>query len=290
MYKSDLSYNPKLNVKILNFDNSPIEYCIFNNVNISCYEPHTCKSIIFKDTDFPDKEAENYVKQCTNEEIDTILSPMGNKLSYNNNKLNSLLCIIVGSIISFIMGILVTLMFVKKYKSSKSKSKLKSERLNNTSTPVTNSIFIELQSISTIHPDQSLCSLDTSEVISNNNNNSNISHNTIEKTDKNKSNINQNIIDKSNNNSNNRRSTFDRINLNRNNNGLTSINICRKTPNILNLNQNQNQNMNQNNNNKNIMVNLGDVIQDIYQDESYSYSLSFLSSPRSLLSSPSMLK
>ena len=72
--KSYINDNQNLNAKIIKFSETPIEYCQFNNVNISCYEPQTCKLIYFNDKQFDDAEAHNVFKICTKENIDEVLS------------------------------------------------------------------------------------------------------------------------------------------------------------------------------------------------------------------------
>lgn len=95
------------------FGKSTLKFCNLNNVNIICYEPHTCESIRFFGRDFTDVDAEKYLKICP-----------------TNPKNGSF--IIVGSIIIicivviFIIG-LVTFRLIKKSKFEKSHNKLDSK-------------------------------------------------------------------------------------------------------------------------------------------------------------------
>jgi len=80
----DISNNPKLNVKIVNFginnDTKPLSHCNFMSTNILCYQNNTCG----------DKDYSGY-KQCTLKEINSIKYGMDEAssafASYNLNKL-----------------------------------------------------------------------------------------------------------------------------------------------------------------------------------------------------------
>jgi len=191
---------------MIKFGNSIIDDCNFNNINILCYEPHTCKSITYNNTKFSDDEAQNIFKICTKEEINEILNQ-------NNEKSNSIFIIIIGSVVIVFIGVIATFIFIKKNKYIKHKR-------------LVSSFNKEIKGNDATTPN-----------------------------------------DKSN-------KTDDEINNNNNNN---------KTDNEINNNNNNNNNNNQNNlnQNKNIMVNLNDMMEDFYKDESctFSYSFSYSLSP-----------
>ena len=143
-----------MNIKIINFNNSTIKYCDFTNVNILCYEPHTCQLITLRTLDvIRDENAHKEFKICSREDIDTIISQKESKKSLiledNKNilednkidviqkekKSNSLFVIILGCIIVACIGILVSLMLIKKNKNKKSnKSYVKLDDENQTKT------------------------------------------------------------------------------------------------------------------------------------------------------------
>jgi len=60
----DISGNPNLNVKLINFDKSTVEQCVLSGIKIECYQPNTCASI---DDNFS-------VRNCTDTEINEILN------------------------------------------------------------------------------------------------------------------------------------------------------------------------------------------------------------------------
>lgn len=195
-----------MDTEIIKFGNSTLEYCDFNNINILCYEPHTCETIYFNNTVFEDADVQKEFKMCTKEEINKIISNNKNKksLNQNDNKLVSPLIIIIGCVAILFFGIIITTMFVKKTKIKKH--------------------------------NQSYFNLDDELV-----------------TEK--------VINNSQSNNNNSINIDDGINKNNNNNYFTN---------------NDSFILSKLSKNKNIMVNLNDVFQEIYQEESYSSnSLSF---------------
>jgi len=95
---------------MINFSNSPIKDCIFNNTTISCYEPHTCSSIQYNDKTLSDLEAENIFNKCIGEE-------QNNKAS---NPVKNLITsfIIIGGIIIVGCYVFTNVMYKKHYKSN----------------------------------------------------------------------------------------------------------------------------------------------------------------------------
>jgi len=97
---------------MINFGNSIINKCYFNNINILCYEPHTCKSIYFNNTEISDAEVQNYFKICTQDEINEILNQ-------NDEKSNLTFPIIIGSVVIVFIGVFAIFMFIKKIRYRK---------------------------------------------------------------------------------------------------------------------------------------------------------------------------
>jgi len=102
--------NVNLKTKLINFDNSIIEYCGFDSDSILCYESGTCKSIVFDDNVEYVDEAETEFKRCTKEDIEEVL---------NNKKSNSLLIVIIICVIVDLIGFIITFIIVKKKRSKK---------------------------------------------------------------------------------------------------------------------------------------------------------------------------
>jgi len=75
--------NPNLKAKIINFGTSSLNECQFDAINVSCYQPLTCKNIKSNNMEFNDVEAEKYVNICTKEEVDEILGQIDNKKDLN---------------------------------------------------------------------------------------------------------------------------------------------------------------------------------------------------------------
>ena len=133
IYKSSLNDNPNLSVKMIRFGNSTIDNCNFNNINILCYEPQTCKSINFNNKEFSDAKAQKYFKICTKEEEEELNENIGqkeisndlnqeenqNNVNLKDNKLKYILIIVLGCVVVIAIGILVTFMFIKKPKNKK---------------------------------------------------------------------------------------------------------------------------------------------------------------------------
>ncbi|KAL6592531.1 hypothetical protein U3516DRAFT_788891 [Neocallimastix sp. 'constans'] len=102
----DLGNNPELIAKINNFGNSTIENCYFHNINISCYEPNTCKMIHLNGISLSDAEVKNELKICTREEN-----------LIQDSKSNSLY--IMSGIFFILIGIIILLVLIKKNRSKK---------------------------------------------------------------------------------------------------------------------------------------------------------------------------
>jgi len=116
-----LRYNINLNTPIINFGNSTINSCNFSNINVVCYQKHTCESIDYDKKVFSDADAEKYLKICTKEEIDNF------KRNRNNIKKSSSSFIIVGSIILGCIFVILIGNFVYFVLINKNKSKNNSD-------------------------------------------------------------------------------------------------------------------------------------------------------------------
>jgi len=101
---------------MIKFSDFKIQNCNFNNVNIECYEPDTCKSVIYKNNEYTDEKFQKEYKICTEEEIEEILSSIN--ITRESYKLSFLL-IILGSVIILFIGFLITFMLIKKKISNK---------------------------------------------------------------------------------------------------------------------------------------------------------------------------
>jgi len=103
--------NPNLSTRMIKFGDLPIEYCDFRNIKISCYEPHTCETIIFNNKAISDVNAQKEYKICSKEETDK---------NYNSNDKQSNtmfiieLIIVIECIIIIIISSLFILRCIKK--------------------------------------------------------------------------------------------------------------------------------------------------------------------------------
>jgi len=172
---------------MVRFGGSSIAHCNFNNVTILCYEPNTCKSIKFNNKEFPDAEAKNEFKLCNREEIDEILTKIENK----KGSPFVIIGIIIGSIVVVLIGILVTIILIRKSKSK--------EHNNSDVSFNDESIIIDLNESQN----------NNSGIAEINNNNSN--------NDNNDNNANNNNNDNNNNNNNN---TLNNLNQNNSNSNI----------------------------------------------------------------------
>jgi len=218
--KSYISDNLNLKAKIINFGNSTLEECGFNNVNILCYEPRTCESINFNNDEISDAEAGKEFKKCTSEDINEVLSkkgirkqsnnkksnqyPIGNRdldQENKNKKLNSLLTVIIVCVIVNLIGLLISILLVKK-KRSKRHKKSNTNVDDEFRSGSINVILNNKQSINN--------SYNSNVGVNNNNTNHRYSNNyhKIQKTQNilNKNNFNQNNFNQNNFNSNGRNS------------------------------------------------------------------------------------
>jgi len=91
--------------------------CNFNNIDLLCYEPNSCKSIYFNNKDYTDAKAINEFKRCNTKE------------SKNQNLLS--IYIIVGESIFIIIGTFIIFMLNKKRKSEKKNKYIIDLLLNN---------------------------------------------------------------------------------------------------------------------------------------------------------------
>jgi len=113
-YNSGIMDNRNLATVIINFANSTVKNCDFNNINIVCYESQTCESIQFKNKIFTDAEAKNELKSCTLEEINKFFLRQAN--GGKNIKKIWFYIIIICSIlwIGCLSGVLLIVLFRKE--------------------------------------------------------------------------------------------------------------------------------------------------------------------------------
>jgi len=194
----DLQNNQNLNVKLINFNNSPIDKCHFSNINISCYQRNTCKNITYNNLAFEDSDTPEIFNICTQKEIEEIINEKEGK----ENKTKSPI-IIIGGIIGCIFGVLVSLILIKKFESKQNKN----SNLNSNDEFRTGSIRVLFSNnYNSNNPNGGV----TNNNINNNNSNNNNSNN---------NNYNYNNSNNSNNNNNN-----NGINNNNNNNIYYNLN------------------------------------------------------------------
>jgi len=191
-----------------------------DDVNVLCYEPHACKSIIFNGEKISDAEAEKYFKICTKEEINEILSQKTQiikkkSISQDDNisninpmdeKSNSTFIIILGCIIFILISFFVSFIFIKKNKSRKNK-KSDSDFTNESQTNI-------------ITKNNQNNNNTNTKIYNNNDNNNN-----IDEINNNNNNYNNNNNNNSNNNNNN---NVDKNNLNQNKNIMVNLNTIMK--------------------------------------------------------------
>jgi len=118
---------------MIKFGNSTIKECNFENINVECYEPHTCEQIKFNYKIFNDSEAENEFKFCSEKEIKKVLNNKENIINISqedknlsdddNNNINQKISpyIFIGGFISIIViiGVLVNYLIIKKNQTLK---------------------------------------------------------------------------------------------------------------------------------------------------------------------------
>ena len=188
-YISDLQNNPNLNIKIIKFEDSVIENCFFHNITISCYEPHTCKTIHLRDENLNDKilndfDIEKKYRKCTKEEIYEI-----SNMEEKTKDPSSILIggIIIGCIIVICNIILVTLIIFKKRKSKQSDE----SSINRNDISRTGSINISINDNQTNNNNNNVNAVINSNNSYNGNNNNN---NDYSQNNLNQNYFNQNII------------------------------------------------------------------------------------------------
>jgi len=111
----DISENPHLNVKLINFDKSTIEQCALSGINIECYQPNTCANI---DNDFG-------VRNCTDSEINKILEAQTavdiltilKNIETDSTKTSYIVLILAGVVV--ILSIIVVTLAVLVYRGKK---------------------------------------------------------------------------------------------------------------------------------------------------------------------------
>jgi len=202
-----LHENKNLKTKMVKFGNSAIGDCNFNNVNILCYEPNTCKKIRFNNKDFSDTAANNQFRICTREEIDEIKS----KIDINDKHNEKFPYIIIGGIIlgCILIGILVAFLFIRKRHN---KSDLNSNDIS------------ENEKIKIVLNEKlNNNSNDNNSVINNNNINNNSNNNSSNDNNNNSNNNNSN--NSNNSSSNNNNCTTSTNNNNNSNNNLNQNNL-----------------------------------------------------------------
>jgi len=181
-----------------------IDYCNFNNINILCYEQHTCEFITYNNRSFTDAEAGNQFKICSKKEINEILDPTKNKKDF--------LFTIIGGI-AIILSITILIIFILIEKNKFQKDKYDDEfRSGN--------IYIKLNN-------------------SNNNNNNNSSNNNNSNTEINYSTGN-NIKENSSNENTNNNYSNDQNNSSDNHSNVNNDNTNNSNNDLINNNLNQN--------------------------------------------------
>jgi len=93
---------------MVNFGQSTIKECNFNNVNILCYEKYTCDLIYFNKKIITGNEAENEFKICSKKEIE-------------DKKKDTSLKYLIGSTIFVLIIALLTFILIEKEKFKKFK-------------------------------------------------------------------------------------------------------------------------------------------------------------------------
>jgi len=102
---------------MIKFGNSTIKECNFNNINISCYEKHTCESISYNNKIITDNEAEKEFKICSQKEVNEIL----NKINNNKSSSFTILRYIIVGVVVILISVLIIFIFIEKNKSKKQK-------------------------------------------------------------------------------------------------------------------------------------------------------------------------
>jgi len=99
-------------------DNSSIDVCELNSVNVQCYKPRTCKSIQYNNNTFPDKEFKNKAKLCS---IDEDIVDSNNNISENNNNFSIVVIglIILGGIVIILTVVLIAYKLLMKNRTKK---------------------------------------------------------------------------------------------------------------------------------------------------------------------------
>jgi len=97
-----LNHNPSLDIKMIKTSDSTIKECNFEDINILCYEPHTCELIRYNNKNFSDADAEKILKICPRNTSFVLIGGL-----------------ILGGIVLILIGILVTFILIKKGQSRK---------------------------------------------------------------------------------------------------------------------------------------------------------------------------
>jgi len=112
--KITLHDNPNLKTKIINFGDSTIKECKFNNINVICYQHKTCETILFNDRNFTDAEADKEFKICSQKEVNEILNELG--IEKGSSPMVTV-GIIIGCIVFILIGALVAFILIKRKRS-----------------------------------------------------------------------------------------------------------------------------------------------------------------------------
>ena len=140
IYNRHASDNPNLLVKIINFENSPIQTCSFSKINkILCYQENSCLSFYGAEdvtlnpcTETDINEIKNSINGVKNSNSTISSNGNGNGGNVNvNNKPKIWLYILVIGIFSALFIALIALVFVVKNINSKDKSTGKNVSSNN---------------------------------------------------------------------------------------------------------------------------------------------------------------
>jgi len=125
--------NMNLKTKVTNPNNSSIKYCLFSDIDILCYEPNSCKSIILMNEELDNLEAEKKYKECPKEVEEDINQNENGNINQNDSKSDSKQNqkesnsptifksgIIIGCAVVIPIGGLVAFTLIKKNKSRQS--------------------------------------------------------------------------------------------------------------------------------------------------------------------------
>jgi len=200
--KITLHDNKNLKTKIINFGNSAVPDCNLNNINILCYERHTCDKFTFNDKNVTDAEADKELKICTQKDIDDFYSE---NIDEKGSSL-TIIGIIIGSIVVILITALVAFIIIKKRKSKGSNGSdisCKDEFRSGSIKVVLNGKQIDSNNVITGINNNNNSSINNDNNNVNSENNNSTSNNTNTNTNTNNTINNNNTINTNNNNNNN---------------------------------------------------------------------------------------